>query len=1303
MIKKLASVPGVRTFLLLLMFSLSLQAQTVVQPFLAWTDATPVAVLQTDEYLYVFLQNPSPAAVERIKNELLNAASQAGYTDVFKDFLKQKASEINGFFAVQAFKKAISVSPLGLGYFLEQEAVLYAYNSTKYFDPAGPPGKVVKEDMFEISGRRKRPSLTQVAPITAAALDDQILVLLSDGVLSLPKDRWLAVKPIQPAFTPDEKMAYMHLAVGDFDGDGTSEVAVALADPELRTDGKVLIYKKGQTKSWQEIDAGGVAPVFLLKANMDNDGSDDLIIVNGGSKTETIKIKEVPYTVNRPDIFVRVILTKYGVFEAVTIQVEPEGNMLPRSAAAVDLDGDGFNDLVIARPDKLLFVSGRDILDAQKKPEKTVVASAVLDPQFPNSAQFPARLLVSDVNNDGYDDLIAAIPSSGEVRVYWGGRVVPGEVVVKTVKTEGTPVDALVSDLTGLGFRDLLVLDQASRCLNVFVAQESTESRGKITEFSDGGPLLLLGHGAVFGTVSAGLIATLHAGILMIEDKDKAPINLQVQPRKEEEIILVEKAILSNLVYFYAQRDPKKANVVVALSQAQCGLEIKKGEAADGSIAMVQIPSGKPPAVPQVQITDPAWCTFEFLTLERGQKKQFPDVLLLDSAGRIFVYSNPWPTGATPSQLSAAEKNLLLPAGKIWQRIYFADLDKDGTADYVAVTPKGEVYVGKGIGVGNFEAPRFFSVGVQQIVESRLADLDGDGLLDLVLIDIRNHEIIILWGENTPRRFEPNPTRIKVDKGVLPTAVAFARWSDTGLLAIANYGSASVSLVAITQKREWETLSIELGKGNRPIMVAASNSLDWLIGKANDQIPDFVIACYSPACLKLVQIDQIKPLTARIIDVSSESLQGKVINAIGKKIAFDPKLGTGITGISTADLNGDGLDDVLVSLMFPRANLEIDEQCQSKYTTQVTELLMKQWQEIVIFLSSKLSRGEEQPSNFATFDVAFSSCSLGPLVAILSNAVKDGAKQVSLYKIDLTNWTWGAVKTCPVDQSAEEVLLSDVNNDGSCDVVVSCSFANKVQVYWGPDYELLPAEFETTPGTDTVAAGTGWILAGNFLYLMRSGGYWSKSLLTAGTALGKVLEAAEVTGAGPPHLVVHLVLDGAEALLLYSLDTERGPELRKKWEFPEEQVGAFAGGDFDGDSKPDIVVFLKDLKIWRILFGNGRTEVLNIAPVTGETRVAVGDLNGDSLQDCVIVTEHGRSDILLGMGGGLFFQRRESLPFPAGKNFRVILCDLDKDRKSELIVTSLALKRVQICTTSRASNKDENINGLFVTVRLCSW
>jgi len=1098
------------------MFSLSLQAQTLVQPSLAWPDATPVAVLQTDEYLYVFLQTPSSAAAGRLKKELENAASQPGYTDVFRDFLNQKASEINSFFAVQAFKKAVSVSPLGLGQFLEQEAVLYAYNSTKYFDPAGPPGKVVKEDVFEISGRRKRPSSTQVAPITAAVLDDQILVLLSDGVLSLPKQG----KAINQAFTPDEKMAYMHLAVGDFDGDGTSEVAVALADPELREDGRVVIYEKGTTglTFQQEINAGGVAPVFLLKANMDNDSSDDLIIVNGGSKTETIKINERPYTVSRPDIFVRIILTKYGAFEAITIQVEPEGNMLPRSAAAVDLDGDGFNDLVIARPDKLLFVSGRDILDAQKKPEKLVVASTVLDPRFPNSAQFPARLLVSDVNDDGYDDLIAAIPSSGEVRVYWGSRVGPREVVVKT---EGTPVDVLVSDVTGLGFRDLLVLDQDSRCLKVFVARESTESGGKITEFADGGPLLLLGHGAIFGTVSAGLIAAPHAGILMIEDKDKAPIRPQVQLTKEGNIILVEKSILNNLVYFYAQRDSKKANVVVALGQAQCGLAVKKGEAFDGSVAMVQIPSGKPPAVPQVQVTDPAWCTFEFLTLEGGKKKEFPDVIVIDLARKISVYSNPWPAGTTPSQLSTAEKNLLLPAGKIWQRIYFADLDKDGNADYVAVTPKGEVYVGKGTGVGTFKAPKFFSVEVQQIVESRLADLDGDGLLDLVLIDIRNNEIIILWGENADRRFETKPTRITVDK--LPTAVAVARWSDTGLLAIANYGSASVSLVAITKERKWGKLSIELGTDNRPIMVAASDSLDWLIPKkANDQIPDFpdfLVACYSPASLKLVRIEQIEQIkqtqqneqgkeevkvevkvTARIIDVSPKSLQGKVINAIGKEITFDENLGTGITGISTVDLNGDGLDDVLVSLMFPRKNLEIAEQCQNKYTTQVTELLKQQWQEIIIFLSSKQPeppRGEQQPSNFATLDVAFSSCFQGPFVAILSSDVKDGAKQVSLYKIDLTNWTRSAVKTYPVDQSAEKVLLSDVNNDGSCDVVLSCSSANKVQVYWGPYYEILPKEFETTPGTDTVAAGAGWILAGNFLYLMHSGGYWSKTMLTA--------------------------------------------------------------------------------------------------------------------------------------------------------------------------------------------------------------
>jgi hypothetical protein len=308
--------------------------------------------------------------------------------------------------------------------------------------------------------------------------------------------------------------------------------------------------------------------------------------------------------------------------------------------------------------------------------------------------------------------------------------------------------------------------------------------------------------------------------------------------------------------------------------------------------------------------------------------------------------------------------------------------------------------------------------------------------------------------------------------------------------------------------------------------------------------------------------------------------------------------------------------------------------------------------------------------------------------------------------MDQASWQWSEKATCLVSRFANKIFLSDIDRDDACDIVVLSTAANKIEVFWGPTYER-SQDFDTTPGPSTVAAGPGWIVAGNYLYLLRPGGVWSRTLLTTGTAIGEVQGVVEVAGVGPPYcLVVHLVSHEAEALFLYSLNMPEGTlQLYKKLDFPEERIGAFAGGDFDKDHQPDVIVFLRNSKNWKIFFGNGRKEALNIARMPGEIKVAAatGDVNGDSQTDCVIVAENGRVSILSGIGGGAFRVRDASLTLPIGNDFKLIMCNLDKDQKSEVIVSSPLFKSVQIYTLSEIANKDQNISGLFITLRASAW
>jgi len=1287
--------------LLLLSSGISVQAQNYLLPVLHWSDTVPVGLLQIDDYLYVFLRNPSLTAADNLKMELENAASKTEYTEAIRSHLKKTASEITSLFAVQVFTKAGVLPPLGATYFWQQEAVLYAYTTTKRF---GIRGEVINEQTLEISGKLQRPA--QVPPIAAVPLSDGVLVSLSDGVLWLPKGTWGPVSSIKPVVwqDPEDKMVFMHLAVGDFDGDGSSDVAVALADPELKKDGIVRIYRyrgSGELQFWREIQAG-VVPVFILAANLDGDGSDDVIVVNGGEKKEIIKVDGKPVVVRVVDVEVQAIFTNYGKFDTVTVRVDPE-SQLPRSALVVDLDGDSFNDLLVACPDKLLFVSGKDILNAQKTPEKTVRASTVLDEDFENNDELPARLLAIDLNRDEYDDVLAVMPARGEIWVYWGGKLKPEKIVI--VQNKGKPIEVMPCDLFSSGYLDLLILDETFRSLNLFVSRkaEITESGIKLLDFVDTGPLPLLGHGALFTTVNTGLvdqplIAFGHAGIVL---EDKATIKLQVNPIKLGEELLAEEAILNTFTYNRAKADPAGGNLIVALGRAQGGIRSKQG---DGSLALIQVPTGKPPTLPQIKGTTiealPTWCTFEFL-----ERKEFPSVVIRGAEGKIIAYSMPWPEGTSPTEITT---KLDLPPGKTWQCIHLSDLNKDGKVDYVAVSSRGEVYVRKGTGIGSFaKEPWEHKVSVALVVGSLLVDIDGDEGMDLVLVDMKNDEIIILWGESAISGFNTIPTRIKVGK--LPTAIAFARWDEAnGVLAVTNYGSGEVSLVVIKSDRSWEGPFTEsLGNESRPIFVTASKSMDWLIGKPDDGKPDFIIADYSSATLKLLRFKALPPTETEIeiTDLASTSLQAKVINAVGKEVTFDKEIGTGITGVSAVDLNDDGMDDLLISLMFPRAKLDIAQQGQ--YSPQVKDLIRQQWQEVVIFLSTKpiLPTGESSIS--PARDVAFGSCSSGSFMAVLDSPVQDLARKVTLYQMDQGGWEWSKKATCLVNQFANKVFLSDIDGDEACDIVVLSTAANKIEVFWGPTYER-SQDFDTTPGANTVAAGPGWIIAGNYLYLLRPGGIWSRSLLTTGTVRGEVQGVVKVADVGPPYCLVHLVSHEAEALFLYlySSNVPGGTlQLYKKLDFPEERIGAFAGGDFDGDRQPDVIVFLRNSNLWKCFFGNNRIEVLNIASMSSEIKVAaaVEDVNGDSQADCVIVTEHGRINILLGIGGGFFRVREAGLPLPAGNDYKLTACDLDIDGKSEIIVYSPLFNRVQICTSSGIANKDQNINGLFITVRASSW
>jgi hypothetical protein len=115
-----------------------------------------------------------------------------------------------------------------------------------------------------------------------------------------------------------------------------------------------------------------------------------------------------------------------------------------------------------------------------------------------------------------------------------------------------------------------------------------------------------------------------------------------------------------------------------------------------------------------------------------------------------------------------------------------------------------------------------------------------------------------------------------------------------------------------------------------------------------------------------------------------------------------------------------------------------------------------------------------------------------------------------------------------------------------------------------------------------------------------------------------------------------------------------------------------AGGDFDGNGHPDLVVVNQLSDDVSVLLGNGDgTFVLETRFGVGgfPTGVAIGDFNGDGRQDLAVANQRtGDVSVLLGNGDGTF---APEMHFESGSGaFSVAVGDFDADGRQDLAVAN---------------------------------
>jgi FG-GAP-like repeat/PASTA domain/FG-GAP repeat len=217
------------------------------------------------------------------------------------------------------------------------------------------------------------------------------------------------------------------VAIGDLNGDGAQDLAAV--NPAEESASLTVLLNRGDGSFDERHDYGtGRGPNAVAIADVDCDGTQDLVTANGHAKTVSVLL-------NRGN----------GRFER---QHAYRASDMPWAVAVADLDGDGYRDLAVANLSESGSVSVLLNEGNGSFGEPT---------NYPTKGGFPMDLSALDDNGDGRIDL--AVANSEGKLVYLlqnrgGGRFEPGRQY-----DYGTSNAALAAgDLNGDGKKDLALV-----------------------------------------------------------------------------------------------------------------------------------------------------------------------------------------------------------------------------------------------------------------------------------------------------------------------------------------------------------------------------------------------------------------------------------------------------------------------------------------------------------------------------------------------------------------------------------------------------------------------------------------------------------------------------------------------------------------------------------------------------------------------------------------------------------------------------------------------------------------------------